>query len=640
MSKLSHLDENKVRKLEEIKAAGIDPYPYSYDQTHHAREINEKYAKLKNEEHTNDKVSVAGRIILKRVMGKASFFHIQDQTGKVQIYLTQDDLGEEQYSLMAKKTDTGDIIGVKGAIFKTRMGEVTVRAFTVQLLAKSLIIMPEKFHGLKDEELRYRQRYVDLIVNPEVKDVFFKRAKIYKAIREFLNNRGFIEVHTPILQTEYGGANARPFITKINAWEMKMYLRIAYELHLKRLIVGGFEKIFDLSSCFRNEDADRTHNPEFAMMEIQWAYADYHDAMKLTEELWESVAKTVLGTTILEREGKKIDLKAPWKRLTMKGVLKELAKIDVDKLTDQELYNLIRNNNIDYEGDIIRGAMIFRLFEELCEDKLIQPTHIIDHPKESCPLAKPHRENPELIERVEPFINGWEVGNCYSELTEPFLQRKLLEEQAAKGRGGDEEAHPMDEDYVRALELGLPPNTGIGIGVDRMVMLLTEQDSIRDVLLFPTMKPQGLDTDKIGKEKKTQLAVALLNTGAKLKKWQELNTVGHLTAAFGARKGRQLFMQDTISTKDKKEINLNIQNAIMIKQAASHQELIALAKEAKELNLDVAEFTREMMETSDDKKVAELMKTKDLQEVEFLGVLVFGEKGIVEKLTKKFLLYS
>src|SRR3989344_2230239 len=489
MSKLSHLDENKLRKLEEIKTAEIDPYPYNFDQTHQAREINEKYAKLKNEQHTRDHASVAGRIILKRVMGKASFFQIQDQSGKLQIYLTQDDLGEKQYHLFAKKTDTGDIIGVKGTIFKTRMGEVTVKASAIQFLAKSLIIMPEKFHGLKDEELRYRQRYVDLIVNPEVKDVFIKKAKIYRAIREFLHHRGFIEVQTPILQTEYGGANARPFLTKINAWDMKMYLRIAYELHLKRLIVGGFEKIFDLSSCFRNEDADRTHNPEFAMMEIQWAYADYNNAMKLTEELWEYVAKKVLGTTIIEYAGKKINLKAPWKRLTMKEALKVHANIDVDALSEEDLVNICRNYNVEIEGDVNRGIMIFSLFEELCEDKLIQPTHIIDHPRESCPLAKTHRDNPELIERVEPFINGWEVGNSYSELTDPILQRKLLEEQAAKGRGGDEEAHPMDEDYINALEVGLPPNCGIGIGVDRMVMLLTAQDSIRDVILFPTMKP-------------------------------------------------------------------------------------------------------------------------------------------------------
>jgi lysyl-tRNA synthetase, class II len=636
---MSTIDENKLRKLHELQELGINPWPYTYDQTHHAKEINEKYAKLKKEQHTKDAVSVAGRIMLRRIMGKASFFHIQDESGRVQIYLTRDTLGD-QYKIFTKKIDLGDIIGVKGSIFKTKLGEITIEVEEIELLSKSLAPMPEKYHGLKDEELRYRQRHVDLIVNPEVKEVFLKRAKIYKAIRGFLDQKGFIEIRTPILQTEYGGANARPFITKINAWDMNMYLRIAYELHLKRLIVGGFEKIYDLSSCFRNEDADRTHNPEFAMMEIQWAYADYHDAMKLTEDLWEYVAKEVLGTTLIEVDGKKIDVKTPWDRLTMKDALKKFVKIDVDKLSDKELYNLIRNYAIDYEGDIVRGSMIFRLFEELCEDKLIQPTHITDHPKESCPLAKVHRDDPELIERVEPFINGWEVGNCYSELTDPILQRKLLEEQAAKGRGGDEEAHPMDEEYVNALELGLPPNTGIGIGVDRMVMLLTGSSSIRDVILFPTMKPKGLEVDKVGKESETQTAVAVVNKGAKLERWQEMNTIAHLNAAFGARKGRSLFWQDTITTKDKKEINLNIQNAIMIKEAKETKDIIELSKEAKELGLDVAEFIREMVETSDDEKIKKSVAKQKLDQVKFLGVLVFGKKSSVEKLTKKFKLYE
>ncbi len=637
MSDKPQIDENKLRKLRELEELGINPWPYTYDQTHHAKDINEKYDHLKKEEHTKDAVSVAGRIMLKRVMGKASFFHVQDMSGRVQIYLTRDTLGD-RYKIFTKKVDMGDIIGVKGKIFKTKLGEVTIEVEEIELLSKSLLLMPEKYHGLKDEELRYRQRHVDLIVNPEVKEVFVKRAKIYKAIRKFLDDKGFMEIRTPILQTEYGGANARPFITNINAWNMDMYLRIAYELHLKRLLVGGFEKVYDLSSCFRNEDADRTHNPEFAMMEIQWAYGDYNDAMKLTEDLWEYVAMEVLGTTLIEVGGNKIDVKAPWERLTMKDALKKFVKIDVDTLSDKELYNLIRNYAIDYEGDIVRGTMIFRLFEELCEDKLIQPTHITDHPKESCPLAKQHRDDPELIERVEPFINGWEVGNCYSELTDPILQRKLLEEQAAKGRGGDEEAHPMDEEYVNALELGLPPNTGIGIGVDRMVMLLTGSDSIRDVILFPTMKPKGVEV--AGKSSETKIAVAVVNKGLKLEKWQEMNTIGHLNAAFGARIGRSLFLQDTIKTKDGKEINLNIQHAIMIMEATNNEDIIEFISEAKARGYEVAEFTREMIETTDDAKVVEKTSKKKLDKVEYLGALVFGKKSDVEKLSTKFRMYK
>lgn len=489
MLKNIRLDESKLKKLQEIKELGIDPYPYYYSPTHSAKEINQENQNLKPGEHTKKSVSAAGRIMLKRVMGRASFFHLQDQTGQVQLYFHEDQLGKEAYHFAAKKTDVGDIIGVKGIIFKTQRGEVTIDVAQCQLLCKSLLTMPEKFHGLKDEELRARQRYLDLIVNPETKEIFLKRAKIYQTIREFLNQKGFIEVQTPVLQPQYGGANARPFLTKINAWEMKMYLRIAYELHLKRLLVGGFEKIYDLSSCFRNEGVDRTHNPEFAMMEIQWAYADYNDVIKLTEDLWEYVAKKVLGTTLIEYDGKKIDLKAPWKRLTVKEALKKFAKIDVDKISDKELFELVKKNRIECPGEINRGSAIILLFEALCEEHLIQPTHIIDHPKESCPLSKPHRRDPQLIERVEPFINGWEVGNGYSELTDPLLQRELLEAQAAKGRGGDEEAHPMDEDYIRALEYGLPPNAGLGVGIDRMVMLLTGADSIRDVILFPIVRP-------------------------------------------------------------------------------------------------------------------------------------------------------
>jgi lysyl-tRNA synthetase class 2 len=481
------LIKERIRKLEEIRKMGINPYAYRYDVKDYAEEIKQKFSKLEKEEKTKHKVSIAGRIIAVREMGKAAFANLQDSTGKIQFYLKKDDVGEKQYKLF-RLLDIGDIIGIQGTVFKTKTGELSVYVEKLELLSKSLRPLPEKFHGLKDEEVRYRKRYLDLTANPEVKEVFMKRAKIYSAIREFLDKKGFVEVQTPILQTQYGGANARPFVTKINAWDMTMYLRIAYELHLKRLIVGGFSRIYDLSSCFRNEGVDRTHNPEFAMMEVQWAYADYNDTMELTEKLWEYVAKKVLGTTVIGYEGKKIDLKAPWKRLTIKQAIKKYADIDVDKLSDSQLKDLIRKHKIECRP--ARGFMISSLFEELCEKKIIEPTHITDHPKGSCPLAKPHRADPELIERVEPFINGWEVGNCYSELTDPLVQNQLLKEQAEKGRGGDEESHPMDEDYINALEQGLPPNAGIGVGIDRMVMLLTGSNSIRDVLLFPIMKPE------------------------------------------------------------------------------------------------------------------------------------------------------
>lgn len=481
--KENHLIKERKRKLEELRKLGVEPFEYRYDRTHTTKQVLEDYDKLEGKS-----VKVAGRIMTSRDMGKVAFMHIKDGSAKIQLYVGKDNLGDK-YSLL-KLLDIGDIIGCEGKVFKTKRGEISIEVKQLQLLTKSLRPLPDKWHGLKDPELRYRQRYVDLIMNPDVKEVFVKRARIYKSIRNFLDERGFIEVQIPILQTQYGGANARPFITKINAWNMNVYLRIAYELHLKRLIVGGFEKIYDLSSCFRNEGVDKTHNPEFTMMEIQWAYADYTDMMKLTEELWEYVAKDVLGTTILEYGGHKIDVKAPWKRMTMKQALKEIGKVDADKLSDEQLLNLVNKHKLEHDDSPSRGVMIMLLFEKLCEDKLIQPVHIIDHPIESCPLSKPHRDDPSLIERVEPYINGWEIGNGYSELTDPTFQRAQLEDQAKKGRGGDQEAHPMDEDFVRALEQGLPPNAGMGIGIDRMVILMTGAESIRDVMLFPIMKPE------------------------------------------------------------------------------------------------------------------------------------------------------
>ncbi len=481
---------DRYRKLEELKKKGINPYPYSFNRKDTASELLAKFdKKLKAGDHTNSRAVVAGRVMAKREMGKLTFSHLQDSTGRIQILLKRDN--DKDMHELFRLFDIGDIIGVKGKVFKTKTGELTVEAESVSLLSKSLYPLPEKYHGIHDTELKYRRRSLDLIMDPQAKEVFRKRAEIYKAIREFLEKNGFMEVHIPILQPQYGGANARPFMTKINAWDMNVYLRIAYEIHLKRLLVGGFEKIYALGSCFRNEGVDKTHNPEFSMMEIQWAYRDYKDAMKLTEELWNYVAKKVLGKTTIEYQGKKIDLKPPWERITVKDAIKKYADIDVDKLTDEELKELFITYNLSIEGDLTRGEIITALFEELVEDKLTKPTQVIDHPRESSPLAKPHRENPELVERVEPFINGWEVGNCYSELTDPVLQRKLLEEQVEKGRGGDEEAHPMDEDFIRSLEYGLPPNVGIGIGIDRMVMLLTNAKSIRDVILFPMMKPEG-----------------------------------------------------------------------------------------------------------------------------------------------------
>ena len=485
---VNKLTQERLDKLEKLKHLGINPYPYSYKNTVFSQAILKKYTYLTEGESTKDVYSIMGRIMTLRDMGKAAFSHLQDQEGKIQVYFREEDL--KNYEVF-RLLDIGDILGVKGHIFKTKKGEITIYAEEFTLLSKSLHPLPEKFHGLQDSEIRYRQRYVDLIANQEVKNIFLARSKIISAMREFLDKKGFTEVEIPTLQNIYGGANAKPFKTHINAWNLDLYLSISPELYLKKLIVGGYEKVYTIAKNFRNEGVDKTHNPEFTGMECYWSGADYNDMMSLTEDIYEYIVMKVLGTTDLEYQGTKISLKKPWKRMTMYEALIHYAKIDVEKLSDNEIYDLLDQNNIEYKLDLTsRGLAIALLFEELCEKNLIQPVFITDHPKETSPLCKLKRGNHDLIERFEPYINTWEIGNAYSELTDPILQRKLLEEQAERGRGGDEEAQQMDEDFLRSIEYGLPPTGGLGLGVDRMVMILTNAISIREVIFFPTMKPE------------------------------------------------------------------------------------------------------------------------------------------------------
>ncbi|MEK6846110.1 MAG: lysine--tRNA ligase [Nanoarchaeota archaeon] len=493
MAKKLELDQSKLAKLHEIWASGINPFPYTFPHTHHAYELQIKYAPLAISEHSKDSVSVAGRMLLQRVMGKASFATIQDQSGKIQIYLTQDNLGEDVYKFFSKKTDLGDIVGVSGIVFKTKTGEITVEAKSFQILCKSLLSLPEKYHGLKDIELRYRQRYVDLFVNPESREAFRKRSLMVQVIRDFFREKQFMEVETPTLQPIYGGANARPFETYINAWNMKMFLSISPELYLKRLLVGGFERVFTICKNFRNEDADTTHNPEFTMLECYQAYVDYNTMMEYMEQVFERSCMAINGTTkvkhIYKGQEVEVDFKAPWKRLSMLDALKLYAGLDLYKSSKEEVLDLVSQNNLDFEGEFSWGLGIQLLFEHLVEEKLVQPVHIIDHPRESTPLCKLHREDTRLIERFESFCLGTEMCNAYSELNDPLLQRKLLEEQAEQLRAGAAEAHPQDEDFINAMEYGMPPAGGLGFGIDRMAILLTGVPSIRDVIFFPTMKP-------------------------------------------------------------------------------------------------------------------------------------------------------
>ena len=479
----------RLRKREKLLKLGINPYPYKYEPTATTKQVAAKYAHLKSEEHTNDSVKVAGRVVGLRRMGKATFMHILDQTGKLQIYFKFDDM-PKVYDVL-KLADMGDWIGIEGTIFKTKTGEVTVKATNFQILCKSLRPLPEKWHGLKDIEERYRRRYVDLIVNPEVREAFFKRTKIVDAIRETLNKRDFLEVETPILQPIYGGANARPFKTHLNSLKMDVYLRISNELHLKRLLVGGFERVYEFAKDFRNEDIDRTHNPEFTQIEIYQAYADFNDMKETVMDLYIAAAKAIHGSTKFEYQGNIIDVKKPWASYTMNEALKKFAGIDSENLSVEDLGKLCMQHRLEVAANPTKGLLIQALFEELVEEKLIQPTFITHHPIESTPLCKPCREphlSAHYIERFEPFIAGMEIANAYSELNDPVKQRMLLEEQGRQLRAGSLEAHPMDEDFIQAIEYGMPPTGGVGIGIDRMTMLITNNPSIRDVLFFPFMK--------------------------------------------------------------------------------------------------------------------------------------------------------
>jgi lysyl-tRNA synthetase class 2 len=473
------------QKLSELQSKGQDPFhTVKYEVTHRTVDLINTFDELDGKT-----VSIAGRLMAKRGMGKSSFCDLYDRDGKIQLFVRINDLGDEVYDEF-KKLDIGDIIGVKGVVFKTRMGEISVRVSEYTLLSKSLRPLPEKFHGLKDTDIRYRQRYLDLIVNPEVRKTFILRSKIISTIRSFLNDRGFLEVDTPLLNTIPGGAAARPFITHHNTLDIDLYLRISPELYLKRLIVGGLEKVYEMGRMFRNEGMSVKHNPEFTLLELYEAFTDYKGMMELTENLITHVAKEVLGTTEIEYQEQKIDLSIPWTRMTMTDAVKKYAGVDFDSLSYDEAVSLAREKGIELSGNIFKGEILNMFFEKFAEANLIQPTFIMDYPVEVSPLTKRKPDKPELTERFELFITGREMANAYSELNDPIDQKERFLAQVKKREQGDEEANMMDEDYITSLEHGLPPTGGLGIGIDRLIMLLTDSYSIRDVLLFPTMKPK------------------------------------------------------------------------------------------------------------------------------------------------------
>ena len=484
---LNQLRKVRREKLAELQGSGKDPFVITkYDQTHHSVEVKENYEELEGKQ-----VSIAGRMMSKRVMGKASFCNVQDLKGNIQSYVARDSIGEENYKEF-KKLDVGDVIGIEGEVFKTKTGEISIHASHVTLLSKSLQILPEKFHGLTNTDMRYRQRYVDLIMNPEAKDTFIKRSKIISAIRRYLDGEGFMEVETPMLVANAGGAAARPFETHFNALNEDLKLRISLELYLKRLIVGGLERVYEIGRVFRNEGLDTRHNPEFTLMELYQAYTDYNGMMDLTENLYRHVAQEVLGTTKIVYNGVEMDLGKPFERITMVDAVKKYAGVDWNEVkTLEEARKLADEHHVEYEEHHKKGDILSLFFEEFAEEHLIQPTFVMDHPIEISPLTKKKPENPEYTERFEFFMNGWEMANAYSELNAPIDQRERFKAQEELLAQGDEEANTTDEDFLNALEIGMPPTGGIGFGIDRMCMLLTNSAAIRDVLLFPTMKTQG-----------------------------------------------------------------------------------------------------------------------------------------------------
>jgi len=482
-------------KLQRLRSMNIDPYPYRFTRSHSVGALLQNQERLISE---GIDIRLAGRLIAFRRQGKTAFCNLKEENERIQLYVAQQTLGEPAYEVF-KCLDLGDFVGVEGNVFKTRTGEVSLNVKHLTVLAKTIRPLPvpkEKtvdgkrviYDQFKNQEQRYRQRYLDLVLNDEATAVFRKRARIIQSIRQYLDKQGFIEVETPTLQRIYGGANAKPFETFHQTLDMKLYLRISNELFLKRCIIGGMERVYEIVKDFRNEGIDRTHNPEFTQVEFYQAYADYHEMMAHFENIYAEASLAVNGSTRISYQGIELDLTPPWKRITLKDAIRQYAGFDVDRLTDDEIRNLLKVKDVTLKGEYIRGLAIAEVFETYCEEHLIQPVFVMDHPRETTPLCKIHRADASLVERFEPYINGWEIGNAYSELNDPDLQRRFLQDQVDRGRGGEDETHPMDEDFLNALEYGMPPTGGIGLGIDRMVMLLTDQSSIRDVILFPLMR--------------------------------------------------------------------------------------------------------------------------------------------------------
>ena len=634
MASLEEIRQTRLKKLEILKKHGINPYPSKVPYDFFISELKNNFDERITQ---GNPVSVVGRVMALRGQGAILFAVLFDGTDRIQAIIKKDVLKSEDFSLFVDTVDVGDFISVTGKPILSERGEQSVLAESWSMAAKSLLSLPEKWHGLQDIEERYRRRYLDLIMNSKVKDVFVIRSKIIESIREFLLEREYFEVQTPILQPIYGGGSARPFVSNLNALDMQVYMRISNELYLKRLVVGGFPKIFEFSVDFRNEGIDRSHNPEFTLFEAMTAYTDYNFGMCIIEDITAYVVKEITGGTKVTYQGTELDFKKSWRRISMRDAIAEYASIDIEQVNDNELEKFLDRHNIKLNGQYNRGNAIMAISEEFCEKNFIQPTILYDYPVETSPLAKPKASNPKYVERFEQYIFGMEVGNNYSELNDPNILEENWKKQEDALKMGDLEAQRMDGDFLSALEVGMPPTCGIAISIDRLTMLLTDQHSIRDVILFPFMRPTE---EKKNKDKETYVVTAIVNSGAGLERWQVMNTVAHLSAAFGARSKKNLFKFDSIKTADDKNIKLNIQHAIIIKEASSSDEVWKLSDIAQERGLEVAHFTREMIETTNDNMVAEQTKSKNHADIDFLGLLIFGPKSEVEELTKNLKLFS
>ena len=642
----------RLERLEKLRADGVDPYPANVERDHEIATLLHKFDALLRDESV---VHIVGRVRSLRPHGGSAFAHIEDGTARVQIYLQEDTLGATAYKNVLDTLDVGDFVAVAGTPYVTKRGEKSLLVSHLRIVCKTLLPLPEKWHGLSDVEVRYRKRYLDLLANPEVPEIFRTRAKIIKAIREFFDARGYLEVEGPMLHEIPGGAAAKPFITHHNALGIDLYVRIALELHLKRLLVGGFPKVYEIGRCFRNEGIDVQHNPEFTMLEAYEAYASYEDYMRLHEELLPFIVDKLGMSHTFTYGEHKINIEPPYPRLGFREALIKYGKFDIEKYQEKRSARLqprpsdpkgshydalvhdARKAGAEFPDGASRGKIYDELYKTLVRPHLVQPTFIVDHPVELSPLSKRKPSDPRYVERFQLVLGGGlELVNAFSELNDPLDQRARFEEQEKAHGEGEEDTHRMDEDFLEALLHGMPPAAGLGIGIDRLTALLTNQHSIKEVILFPTLRPEGSKASSSGKSKETLVAHAVILDIPEIPQWSKLNAAAHLSAAFAAREGMKLIHLESSTTKDGEKISMNIQHAIMMKHAKSRADLLALKHAAEVAELMVTCFTEEMRDSSDDKKVKAKQEIKTAGEIGFLGVLVFGPKKTVEDLTKKF----